>query len=55
MTGMGFPKHGVGAQAVVVLVAALFAAAAGLMVAIGLWAAFSAEPLHLPAALYPAR
>jgi hypothetical protein len=50
---MGFPKHGVGAQAL--LVAALFAAAAGLMVAIGLWAAFSAEPLHLPAALYPTR
>jgi len=55
MTRMGCPNQGVEAQAVVVLVAALFAVAAGLMVAIGLWAAFSAEPLHLPAALYPAR
>ncbi len=53
MTRMGCPNQGVGAP--VILVAALFAAAAGLMVAIGLWAAFSAEPLHLPATLYPAR
>jgi hypothetical protein len=55
MTGMGFPKDGVGAQAVVVLVAALFAAAAGLMVTIGVRAADLADPLHLPATLYPTR
>lgn len=55
MTRTGCPNQGVEAQAVVVLVAALFAAAAGLMVAIGLRAALSAEPLHLPGTLYPAR
>jgi hypothetical protein len=55
MTRTGCPNQGVEAQAVVVLVAALFAAAAGLMVAIGLRAADLADPIHLPASMYPAR